>query len=81
VEKVFAQLSERAPTSFDYTAMRLDDGVTFVHVVTEHEDAAPGESLADLPAFQEFVAGVGARCEVQPVASAAHVVGAYRAQR
>ena len=77
VEKVFAELDEVNATGFAYASLRLEDGVSFVHVVVE-EDGASSVSLADLPAFREFQAGIADRCEEQPVARAATVVGAHR---
>ena len=56
---------------------RLDDGVTFIHVVIEHEVDEP-DSLQDVPAFQAFVAGIADRCDVPPVATGATIVGSYR---
>src|SRR4051812_38238237 len=35
VEKVFAELNELGSTGFSYTSLRLEDGVTFVHIVVE----------------------------------------------
>jgi hypothetical protein len=77
IEAVFADLEQRQPEGFTYKAFRLDDGVSFVHVVVEH-DVEHRDSLQDVPAFQAFVADIADRCEVQPVASPATVVGAYR---
>jgi hypothetical protein len=75
VEAVFAELRAKAPTHFGYATFRLDDGVSFVHVMQEYE---PGDlALNDLPAFQAFTAGVGERCAVPPDAKGAKVVGAY----
>ncbi len=78
VEKVFEDLDQRRPTGFTYQVFRLEDGVSFVHVVTEHDDVAERDALSDVPAFQAFTAGIADRCEVQPQASAATVVGSYR---
>jgi hypothetical protein len=80
VEKVFAELSELDVSGFGYTSLRLEDGVSFVHVVVE-EDGPGSHSLAELPAFQEFQAGIADRCEQQPVATIATVVGSHRAFR
>jgi hypothetical protein len=77
VEAVFAELAEREPVGFTYKVFRLDDGVSFVHVVIEHDVDNP-ESLQDVPAFQAFVSGIADRCEVAPVAAGASVVGGYR---
>jgi len=54
IEKVFAELEAVGASGFGYASFRLDDGVSFVHVVVEEE--APGSvSLAELPAFQANV--------------------------
>src|SRR5258708_8923531 len=77
IEKVFAELDEIHATGFGYASFRLDDGVSFVHVVVE-DDGPNSVSLTDVPAFQEFQAGIGERCDEQPVAMRATVVGAHR---
>jgi hypothetical protein len=76
VEKVFAELEETAPDGFGYASFQLDDGVSFVHVV--RETGTGDVALTDIPAFKEFVAGIAERCAIQPVATTATVVGAYR---
>jgi hypothetical protein len=77
IEAVFTELDERRPEGFTYRAFRLDDGVSFVHVVVEHGTESP-DSLADVPAFQAFVKDIADRCDVQPQPSGATVVGSYR---
>jgi hypothetical protein len=77
VEAVFADLEARQPEGFTYRVFRLDDGVSFVHVVVEHDVDDP-DSLQAVPAFQEFVADVAERCDVPPLAMGATVVGGYR---
>ena len=76
-EAVFTELAERRPRGFTYQVFRLDDGVSFVHVVVEHDVDDP-DSLQDVPAFQAFVSGVVERCDVPPVATGATVVGDHR---
>jgi hypothetical protein len=76
IEAVFAQLRERDPKGFTYQVFRLEDGVSFVHVVTEH-DVSDADSLQDVPAFQAFVAEIADRCDVPPVATGATVVGRF----
>ena len=51
--------------------------MSFVHVVVEDEGGG-SVSLNDVPAFQAFVADIAERCEEQPVATAATVVGDHR---
>ncbi len=77
IEAVFAELEDRQPEGFTYKVFRLDDGVSFVHVVIEHDVDAP-ESLQAVPAFQAFVADIGDRCDIAPIASGATIVGGYR---
>jgi hypothetical protein len=77
VEAVFAELDEHPPEGFSYRVLRLEDGVSFVHVVIE-DDVEPRGSLADVAAFRAFVADIADRCDVQPEASAATLVGSTR---
>ena len=77
IEAVFAELDEREPEGFTYKVFRLEDGVSFIHVVIEHDVDEP-DSLQAMPAFQTFVAGVADRCAVPPVAKGATIVGGYR---
>jgi hypothetical protein len=77
IEAVFADLDAREPDGFTYKVFRLEDGVTFVHVVIEHDVDKP-DSLQDVPAFQAFVAGIADRCDVPPLAMGATIVGGYR---
>jgi hypothetical protein len=78
IEKVFEDLDARQPEGFTYKVFRLEDGVSFVHVVIEHEDVASPDSLSDVPAFQAFTADIADRCDVPPAASGATIVGGYR---
>jgi hypothetical protein len=77
VEAVFAELNQREPEGFTYKVFRLDDGVSFIHVVIEHDVDEP-ESLQDVMAFQAFVADIDDRCDIPPVAAGATIVGGYR---
>jgi hypothetical protein len=78
IEAVFADLEARQPEGFTYKVFRLEDGVSFVHVVIEHDEVEHRDALQDVPAFQEFVAEIGDRCDVPPLAMGATVVGSYR---
>src|SRR5687767_6370696 len=77
VEDVFAELHERQPEGLAYASYVREDGVSFVHVVT-NESGTQG-TLPDLPAFQRFQEGIADRCEVQPERFAYTQVGAYSA--
>ncbi len=78
IEAVFAELEQREPNGFTYKVFRLEDGVSFVHVVVEHDDVDDPDSLQDVPAFQAFVADIAERCTIAPVAMGATIVGGYR---
>lgn len=74
IEAVFASLADARPAELHYTAYRLEDGLSFVHVASGDGRAALGE----LPAFQEFQRDIAARVETGPDATPATVVGSYR---
>lgn len=77
IEAVFADLEERQPEGFTYKVFRLEDGVSFIHMVIEHDVEDP-DALQAVPAFQAFVADIAERCDVPPVATGATIVGGYR---
>ena len=76
VEEVFTELDAMGDTGFSYMSVRLEDGVSFVHIVIEQPGGGT-VSLADVPAFQRFTAEIAERCEEQPVAMGATVVGSH----
>jgi hypothetical protein len=78
IEAVFAELDAEKLDGFTYKVFRLEDGVTFVHVVIEHDDVEHPDSLQDVKAFQAFVADIADRCDVPPLAMKATIVGGYR---
>ena len=77
VENVFAELAERQPDNFRYAALRLEDGVSFVHIVIETDDGSNSIPLTDIAAFREFQREITDRCTVQPVPSGATIVGSH----
>ena len=78
IRKVFAELAIVRPTGLAYHALKLADGVSFVHFATV--STADGQNpLTTLPAFKAFTANIGDRCEEAPVNSQATAIGAYRA--
>jgi hypothetical protein len=79
ISKVFEQLAREKPEGLRYASFKLEDGVTFVHVVID-EEVNGGSALRDLSAFQEFGAGIPDRCEEQPVVTRLTVVGSYVAE-
>ena len=76
IEGVFGELARVAPVGVHYSAFKLDDGVTFVHVYAHESDDGAG-LLPTLASFQAFRAGLNERCEVAPVRTSLHAVGSY----
>jgi hypothetical protein len=77
IEAVFAQLHAERPENVEYKVVRLDDGVSFVHVSTA--DTPDGSNpLPAYSAFKEFGRDSGARVATQPVPTAADIIGTYR---
>jgi hypothetical protein len=72
VEKVFAELSDRAPADVGYAVVRLGD--RFPHLVDTPEDSS---AIAELTAFQAFQAGIAERVAIRPNATPATVIGRY----
>ena len=75
VERVFAELHATGPVGLRYATFRLDDGVTFVHVVGLDGDVAP---LRRTTAFGEFQTGIRQRVVGRIEPAGATLVGAYR---
>lgn len=73
VERVFAELADKAPDGLRYASFRLADGVTFVHIVQREKDGA----LTELEAFKEFNDGFADRVESGPERQDATIVGSY----
>jgi hypothetical protein len=73
VRAVYAELADVQPEGLRYATVKLDDGVTFVHVaVHEQENPLPG-----LASFRAFSGTIGERCDEPPVVSDAELVGSY----
>ncbi len=74
IKAVFDQLAEGQPGGLRYLAIRLDDGVSFIHIAVPDDDHNP---LTALPAFGEFVSAISDRCTSGPAPANGTVVGAY----
>ena len=74
---VYEELGRTTPAGLRYATFRLDDGVSFMHVVSnETED---GHSpLGEVTAFREFVKDVAERCDEPPVTRDLDEVGSFR---
>jgi len=75
ITAVFAQLAEEAPDGLRYLAIRLNDGVSFVHIALLDGDDNP---LLELPAFREFTSGIATRCVDGPTPANGTLIGDYR---
>ncbi len=76
IRKVFEQLERERPPGLRYASFKLDDSVSFVHIVS-HEGSG-SNPLSDLVAFKNFTATIQERCEDDPVAVQLKEVGSYR---
>ena len=77
IAKVFEQLNRENPSGLRYASFKLNDGVSFVHIVSL--EAADGRNpLGELAAFKAFTAQIGDRCEEPPVPVELTEVGSYR---
>lgn len=76
IHAVYAELAAAQPEGLRYATVRLDDGVTFVHIA-EHDGSGPNP-LTKIAAFAEFQREIADRCAVQPEAHQASVVGSFR---
>jgi hypothetical protein len=74
IREVFAELDSSRPEGLRYTAFRLDDGVSFVHVAAVEGQTNP---LNESEAFAKFQEGIADRCAEGPSPADATVVGSY----
>jgi hypothetical protein len=76
IEGVFEQLRAERPDNVEYKVLRLEDGVSFVHVSTA--DTADGSNpLPELSAFKEFGKDIADRVATAPNPSGAAIIGSY----
>jgi hypothetical protein len=74
VRAVYKELAETEPEGLRYATLRLDDGVSFVHLSESEPDVSP---LTEVPAFKAFQKEIAERCEEQPVVTNVEVVGSF----
>ena len=76
IEGVFEQLTAEQPGNVEYKVLRLDDGVSFVHVSTA--DTPDGSNpLPQMAAFKDFGRDSAARVATTPNPTAADIIGSY----
>ena len=74
IRAVYEELFETKPEGLRYATLRLDDGVSFVHLSESESEVSP---LTEVPAFKAFQKEIADRCEVQPVVTNVDVVGSF----
>ena len=74
IRDVFTELAEKAPDGLRYVSVRLDDGVSFVHVALVEGDDNP---LGTFASFREFVSAIETRCAEGPTPANGTVIGNY----
>lgn len=73
---VYDELEQTQPDGLGHAVLQLADGVTFIHIAEETEEAAG--AIFRLESFQRFEAEIGNRCEIPPAVQPASEVGSYR---
>ena len=76
VRAVYDELHETRPEGLRYATLKLDDGVSFVHLA-EHDEDVPNQ-LTPLASFKRFQEGIAERCDDPPVVSEVSTIGAFR---
>jgi hypothetical protein len=75
VKAVYEQLGRERPDGLHYATFKLPDGVSFMHVVFETDQA--GRILNEVAAFKAFLADIESRCDEPPVVTELTLVGSY----
>ncbi len=74
ITAVFAQLADERPDGMRYVVIRLEDGISFVHVALFEGEDNP---LPALGAFGAFVSAIDTRCAEGPTAANGTVIGDF----
>jgi hypothetical protein len=75
VRDVYRELAAEGPSGFHYMTIRLDDGVSFVHVAVLDEGAE--NPLPTTPAFDRFQSDLASRVATGPTPAAGTAIGTY----
>jgi hypothetical protein len=78
IRSVFDELAQLAPDNLRYTALLLEDGTSFMHIVEVEEGENPVPALTS---FKRYTEAVLERCQEPPVVNQAREVGAYQPGR
>jgi quinol monooxygenase YgiN len=74
VRAVYEELHDTKPEGLRYATLRLDDGLSFVHLSESESDTSP---LTEVPAFKAFQKEIADRTDEQPVVTEVEVIGSY----
>ncbi len=77
IKSVFRALEKAAPEGFRYTSFQLEDGVSFMHLVSVETEDGENPLLA-FEEFKAFTAEISERCEEPPSISSLTTLGAYK---
>ncbi len=77
VRGVLAELQQVRPAGLRYAAFKLDDGLSFIHLVWR-DDENGHDPVPQLQALRTFHAGIRQRCDEPPVRSDLSEIGSYR---
>jgi hypothetical protein len=75
VRAVYEELHRTQPDGLRYQTFRLEDGVSFVHIAFQEQNA---RGLADVEAFREFTREIDDRCDDKPVVTSMDEIGSFR---
>ena len=76
VRNVYEELKQAVPDGFHYATFVHDDGVSFVHIVSNRDDDR--NPIMEIAAFRAFQDNIGARLQAPPVSVNLTEVGSYR---
>lgn len=76
VRALFAELDQVKPAGLRYAAFRLDDGLTFIHLISSDKDEHG--PLPHLETLRAFHAGLRGRCDEAPVRTQLSEIGSFR---
>jgi hypothetical protein len=75
---VFEALSSIRPPGLAYHALKLEDGLSFLHIATIKTPDGKNP-LSSIPAFKSFTANIEDRCDEKPINATVTNLGAYDA--
>lgn len=78
IEAVFIELGATDADGFTLKVFRIDDGLTYLHVVITHDDVEDPVDLQEMRSYRAFAAAWPERCDEPPAIHGATVIGGWR---